>query len=154
MNFDKKLLLHLISGAQFGDPYKIILRQLVMALDRISPCKNVPLFYLIHISYTWILIDFCPFTAPINLEYTESNQYLFKDGYFFSTGPAFYKQGQFGIRLENVLEVISTEKRLPSGAKFLRFQDMTLVPYDPKLIERALLSSQEVIDNSCNANFN
>lgn len=89
-------------------------------------------------------------TAPINLEYTESNQYLFKEGYFFSTGPALYKQGQFGIRLENVLEVVNTEKRLPSGVKFLKFQDMTLVPYEPKLIERGLLSSQEVTDSlSC-----
>lgn len=50
----------------------------------------------------------------------------------------------FGVRLGNVLEVIDTEKQHPSGAKFLRFRDITLVPYEPKLIERALLSTQEV----------
>lgn len=50
----------------------------------------------------------------------------------------------FGVRLENVLEVIDTKKQHPSGAKFLRFRDITLVPYEPKLIERALLSTQEV----------
>lgn len=58
--------------------------------------------------------------------------------------PAFYKQGHFGVRLKNVLEVIDTEKRHPSGAKFLRFKELTLVPYEAKLIDRSLLSTQEV----------
>lgn len=61
------------------------------------------------------------------------------------TEPGFYKHGDFGIRLENVLEVVDTGKRPPSGNKFLAFKDVTLVPYDPKMIDRAILSTQEVI---------
>lgn len=58
--------------------------------------------------------------------------------------PGYFKEGDFGIRLANVLEVVDTEKSHPSGAKFLALNDITLVPYEPKLIETALLSAQEV----------
>lgn len=57
--------------------------------------------------------------------------------------PGYYKDDAFGIRLANVLEVVDTTKRHPSGANFLALNDITLVPYDAKLIEPALLSSQE-----------
>lgn len=64
--------------------------------------------------------------------------------YYKPPEPGFYKHGDFGIRLENVLEVIDTEKRHPAGHKFLAFKDVTLVPYESKLIDKSLLSTQEV----------
>lgn len=42
-----------------------------------------------------------------------------------------------------MLEVVDTSKRHPSGATFLALNDITLVPYDSKLIEPTLLSAQE-----------
>lgn len=39
--------------------------------------------------------------------------------------------------------MIDTQKRHPSGARFLRFKELTLVPYEAKLIDRSLLSTQE-----------
>lgn len=59
-------------------------------------------------------------------------------------GPGYYKPSIFGIRLGNVLEVVNTDKRLPSGSKFLAFNDVTLVPYEIKLIDQNMLSTQEV----------
>lgn len=47
------------------------------------------------------------------------------------------------MKLKNVLEVYDTGRVHPSGKKFLAFKDVTLVPFEPKLIEGALLSSQE-----------
>lgn len=73
---------------------------------------------------------------------------------FEHTEPAFYKQGYFGVRLENVLEVIDTQKRHPSGARFLRFKELTLVPYEAKLIDRSLLSTQEVMRDWWNVETN
>lgn len=58
--------------------------------------------------------------------------------------PVLYKKGQFGIRLENVLEVTDLEQMDPSGTKFFKFQDVSLVPYEPKLIDKNLLSVAEV----------
>lgn len=56
-----------------------------------------------------------------------------------------YNEGIYGIRLKNVLEVYDTGDRHPSGARFMGFRDISLVPFDPKLIDRGLLSLQEVI---------
>lgn len=58
--------------------------------------------------------------------------------------PGMYNEGIYGIRLKNVLEVYDTGDRHPSGARFMGFRDVSLVPSDPKLIDRGLLSLQEV----------
>ncbi|XP_058057335.1 xaa-Pro aminopeptidase ApepP [Anopheles bellator] len=81
--------------------------------------------------------------SPISISYTTKQRFTFKEGYFFSNEPGYYKKGAFGIRLENVLEVVDTGKTHPSGNKFLSFQDATLVPFEPKLIDRTLLSVPE-----------
>lgn len=81
--------------------------------------------------------------SPIDISYAAQQKYHFKEGYFFSNEPGYYKSGVYGIRLENVLEVIDTGKKHPSGSKFLALKEITLVPYEPKLIDRTLLSAQE-----------
>lgn len=83
-------------------------------------------------------------TAPINIAYTTKHKYAFEDGYFFVVAPGYYKTNDFGIRLSQVFEVIDTHDKHFSGAKFLTFRVSTLVPFETKLINRALLSVQEV----------
>lgn len=60
--------------------------------------------------------------------------------------PGYYKEGDFGIRLENILEVIvrHVRSRHYSGARFLGFKDVTLVPYEPKLIDFNMLTFSQV----------
>lgn len=41
------------------------------------------------------------------------------------------------------MEVYDTGRFHPSGRKFLAFRDVTLIPFEPKLIDKTLLSSQE-----------
>lgn len=80
---------------------------------------------------------------PIAVSYADNSTFHFKEGYFFSNEPGYYRRGMFGIRLENVLEVLDTGRIHPSGSKFLAFSEVTLVPYEPKLIDRTILSAQE-----------
>ncbi|GAB1861150.1 Xaa-Pro aminopeptidase 1-like isoform X2 [Camponotus japonicus] len=63
-----------------------------------------------------------------------------KPGFFLSNEPGYYKEGDFGIRLENILEVIPASKLIHNGHKFLKFRDITLVPYEPKLIDINMLT--------------
>lgn len=42
-----------------------------------------------------------------------------------------------------MLEVIDTGERHPSGERFLAFRDVTLIPFEPKLIDGSLLSARE-----------
>ena len=86
----------------------------------------------------------CYILAPINIAYTTKHKYTFKVGYFFSIAPGYYKKNEYGIRLKNVLEVVDTGETHPSNSKFLKFQDTTLIPFDHGLIDKTLMSVQEV----------
>ncbi|XP_055678193.1 uncharacterized protein LOC129786952 [Lutzomyia longipalpis] len=81
--------------------------------------------------------------SPITIAHTTKHRYTFKEGYFFSNEPGLYKSYDFGIKLKNILEVVDTGKLHPTGKKFYAFRDVTLVPFEPKLIDRTMLSSQE-----------
>ena len=60
-----------------------------------------------------------------------------------SDEPGYYEPGQFGIRLENLLEVVWDEELSRPGRDFLRFATLTLVPIDKRLIEPSLLDERE-----------
>jgi Xaa-Pro aminopeptidase len=63
-------------------------------------------------------------------------------GMILSDEPGFYLPGQYGIRLENLLLVQPAD--LPDAAKpFLRFETLTLAPFDRALIEPGLLTAAE-----------
>src|SRR6185437_9939777 len=63
-------------------------------------------------------------------------------GMILSDEPGFYLAGEYGIRLENLLLVQAAE--LPGAAKpFLRFETLTLAPFDRRLIEARMLTQAE-----------
>ncbi|MCQ8240662.1 aminopeptidase P family protein [Rhizosaccharibacter radicis] len=65
-------------------------------------------------------------------------------GMVLSNEPGFYRAGAYGIRFENLVLVHATEPVDMPGAKpFLRFEPLTLVPFDRALIEPAMLSAEE-----------
>jgi len=51
-----------------------------------------------------------------------------------SNEPGYYKNGSFGIRIENLLVVVE------SSPNFWGFENLTLCPYDRNLIKKDLLS--------------
>lgn len=64
-------------------------------------------------------------------------------GMILSNEPGYYKQGAFGIRIENLVLV---EEREIAGAEgqYLGFETLTFVPLDRKLIDVGLLTAEEV----------
>ncbi|XP_025988005.1 xaa-Pro aminopeptidase ApepP isoform X2 [Solenopsis invicta] len=82
--------------------------------------------------------------SPISLSYfgckNSGCSIKLKPGFFLSNEPGYYKEDDFGVRLENVLEVIPAGKLSHSGQRFLKFRDVTLVPYEPKLIDINMLT--------------
>lgn len=66
-----------------------------------------------------------PVMAPITAGMTLTNE------------PGYYEAGRYGIRIENLCEVVA------DGAGFIRLRDMTLVPLDRRLIDLDLLTEQE-----------
>ncbi|MFK8250253.1 aminopeptidase P family protein [Ancylobacter terrae] len=65
-------------------------------------------------------------------------------GMILSNEPGYYKTGAYGIRLENLELVV--ERPAPAGAEkpILGFSSLTLAPFDRRLIERSLLTVEEV----------
>ena len=63
-------------------------------------------------------------------------------GMIVSNEPGYYKAGEYGIRIENLILV---EPRIVEGAEgdFLGFETLTLAPIDRALIEPGLLSDEE-----------
>lgn len=59
-----------------------------------------------------------------------------------SNEPGYYKAGDYGIRIENLVQVV--EKAIPGGElPMLGFDTLTFAPIDRRLIEPALLSVDE-----------
>ena len=62
-------------------------------------------------------------------------------GMILSNEPGYYRQGAYGVRLENLLLVQPAD--FPgTPKKFLRFETLTLVPFDRALIDPALLNPE------------
>ena len=67
-----------------------------------------------------------------------------KRGMILSNEPGYYKAGHYGIRIENLVLVTAGPK--PAGAEKAldAFETLTLAPIDIRLIERKLLTPEEV----------
>jgi Xaa-Pro aminopeptidase len=68
----------------------------------------------------------------------------FKPGMIISNEPGYYREGHFGIRIENLL-VITAATPLTAGdqANRLCFETLTYVPIDRRLIDTGMLSTDE-----------
>jgi Xaa-Pro aminopeptidase len=64
-------------------------------------------------------------------------------GMILSNEPGYYKPGAFGIRIENLVLV---EERQIEGqeGRYLGFETLTFVPLDRKLIDKRLLTAEEI----------
>ena len=65
-------------------------------------------------------------------------------GMIVSNEPGYYKEGAYGIRLENLL-LVTPPAKIPGGEReMLGFETLTLAPFDRRLIEPSLLEAVEI----------
>jgi Xaa-Pro aminopeptidase len=69
---------------------------------------------------------------------------VLQPGMLLSNEPGFYKEGAYGIRIENVILVTAAEK-IPGGAEreMMGFETLTLAPIDRRLIVGDMLEPAE-----------
>ena len=65
----------------------------------------------------------------------------FAEGMIVSNEPGFYLEGQYGIRLENLILCKNAEKT--EYGQFLNFETITLVPFDLDAVDVSLLDCKE-----------
>jgi Xaa-Pro aminopeptidase len=66
-----------------------------------------------------------------------------RPGMILSDEPGYYREGAFGIRIENLLAVTPPETPAGGDRPMLGFETLTLAPIDRRLIEPALLDAEE-----------
>ena len=67
-----------------------------------------------------------------------SNRVELLPGMVLSNEPGYYKQGEYGIRIENLMYVEEC------GTNFRRFKQLTCVPIDVRMIKRDMLSARDI----------
>jgi len=72
----------------------------------------------------------------------EYNEHTIKPGMVMSNEPGLYREGEYGIRVENV--IVCSEKDEVDFGRFLEFETLTLCPIDRRLIEPTLLNDGEL----------
>ena len=80
--------------------------------------------------------------GPQNIRLNE-NPTTLKSGMITSDEPGIYKAGKYGIRTENLVLTVPGAHSDEFG-DFLKFETLTLCPYDTRLIDMSMLSAQEV----------
>lgn len=80
----------------------------------------------------------CVHEGPASIAARFPNEIL-QPGMVLSNEPGYYLDGEYGIRIENLVYV-ATDKLRPG---FLKFENLTMCPIDLRLIEQKLLNSEE-----------
>lgn len=68
----------------------------------------------------------------------------FEPGMILSNEPGYYKNGAYGIRIENLVLVRPAERINAEAREMLSFETLTLAPYDRALIDKKLLTEEEI----------
>jgi Xaa-Pro aminopeptidase len=64
-------------------------------------------------------------------------------GMIVSNEPGYYREGHYGIRLENLVLVLPPEPIEDGEREMMSFETLTLVPFDRNLIDPSLLDAEE-----------
>lgn len=67
------------------------------------------------------------------------NTFTFEPGVIMTIEPGYYKEGGFGLRVENQVEVVA------GAPGFLRFDTLTLVPVDLSMVDAAQLNRSDIV---------
>jgi len=78
--------------------------------------------------------------GPARISFHAKTSAPLQAGMITSIEPGYYKEKAFGIRIENLYEVKATK-----NPKFLNFSVLTLAPIDKKLINKYMLTTEEII---------
>lgn len=99
--------------------------------------------------------------GPHSISPRWGNKEVLKAGMVTSNEPGYYEDGNFGIRIENLLEIVEVsnndgretngeeplnkkQKVAPEGKKFLKFKGLTMIPIQKNLIRVEIMSKEEL----------
>ncbi|CAC5378203.1 pepP [Mytilus coruscus] len=85
-----------------------------------------------------------PGSISITVESSPTEAAL-QENMFFSVEPGFYEDGKFGVRHENIAQIVKAKTKYRfKDIRFLTFETITMVPYEHHLIDYSLLSKDQM----------
>jgi Xaa-Pro aminopeptidase len=72
----------------------------------------------------------------------DENPTVLQPGMMISNEPGMYRTNEYGIRIENLVQVVPAQKT--EFGQFLQFETLTLFPLDQELIDVNILDDKEV----------
>eukprot|EP00045_Choanoeca_perplexa_P005437 m.46133 g.46133 ORF g.46133 m.46133 type:complete len:607 (+) comp13119_c0_seq2:83-1903(+) len=79
--------------------------------------------------------------GPMQISYRpKADRSAIEVGQIVTIEPGYYETGAFGVRIENVVEVVA----MPGNDNYFGFEPVTLFPIQSKMINRELLTAEEV----------
>ncbi|MCX6113554.1 MAG: aminopeptidase family protein P [Proteobacteria bacterium] len=71
---------------------------------------------------------------------------ILEEGMTLTNEPGYYKEGEYGIRIENAMAVEKDTKFTRTSTKdvFLKFKQLTMCPYEKELIDLDMMSKDEI----------
>lgn len=72
------------------------------------------------------------------------NKISLKPGMVLSNEPGFYKEGEYGIRIENLIAVVEVDAPAGADRDMLGFETLTFSPIERKLIDPELMTTDEL----------
>lgn len=82
--------------------------------------------------------------GPHSISQSRGVMVKLKEGMFCSNEPGYYKTGEYGIRIENIVYVAGREAQSNTENGFLHFKTITLCPIDLKLVKKAMLTEKQL----------
>jgi Xaa-Pro aminopeptidase len=95
--------------------------------------------------------------GPMSISPRWANKEVLKKGMVVSNEPGFYEDGNFGVRIENLLEIkyvkdednveedtVNGDAKAASDKKFLKFAKLTMIPIQKNLIDIDLMTNEEL----------
>jgi len=87
----------------------------------------------------------CVHEGPQAISYYRGAGVAMEPGMVVSNEPGYYKAGEYGIRIENLVYVVEAPSNPSDPSVFYTFENLTMCPIDKKLVDVDLLSEQERI---------
>jgi len=81
--------------------------------------------------------------GPMSISARWKNAEVLKEGMVLSNEPGYYEDGNFGIRIENLLE-INVVPEITGAKDFFKFQKLTMIPIQKNLIQIDLMTETEL----------
>ncbi len=82
--------------------------------------------------------------GPQAISYYRCIGVALEPGMITTVEPGFYKENEYGLRVENVAVVVKDEEKSGGEFTFLKFENLTLCPIDRRLVNKELLTQDEI----------